>query len=99
MAGASRGFTTPMASPTLDSESRRVRVSFDFLVQTDRLYVTRTLGGSALRGPRQLDDGKVPPAFHELDDQVEATRALATAIAPRAHRPPWPCLEPDAGIR
>jgi hypothetical protein len=25
-------------------------------------------GTAALRGPRQLDDGKVPPAFHERDD-------------------------------
>ncbi len=25
-------------------------------------------GTAALRRPRQLDDGKVPPAFHERDD-------------------------------
>ncbi len=25
-------------------------------------------GTAALRRPRQLDDGKVPPTFHECDD-------------------------------
>ncbi len=44
MAGALRGFTTPMASLTFNSESRRVRVSSDFLVQTDCLFATKILG-------------------------------------------------------
>ncbi len=43
-------------------------------------------GTAALRCPRQLDDGKVPPAFHELDDQVQTPgRSGLTG----SYRPSW----------
>ncbi len=58
-----------MTTLTADSDFEEAAGLPNLAVETQRLSASNnTSRASVLRGPRQLDDGKVPPTFHECDD-------------------------------
>ena len=58
-----------MTTLTTDLDFGEATGLSDLAVETQGLSASNnTSRASVLRGPRQLDDGKVSPTFHERDD-------------------------------
>ena len=86
-----RGFVTLMTAltPDLDSEDAVCR-PIPWSGRNVSICERRTSDDSTLRCLRQLDDRKVPPSCHELDDQMQTTYALALTDS---YRPSWSWLK------